>query len=737
MAATDLERLVVQLSADIKKYENAMSRAQGVTNRRLGAMQKQATTSSRAIAASFARTGAQIAGAFLASEVIRSAVTLSDAATRIDNSLKVAGLSGEELERVYQRLSKAAVENGAPIETLAALYGKAAQNQKELGVTTDELIGFTNNVALALRVAGTDAASASGALLQLGQALGAGKVQAEEFNSILEGAPTIAQAVAAGLKEAGGSVSRLKGLVVDGKISSEAFFRAFEAGAPVLQEKVKGSVFTIEQASENMKSALIDLVKEFNNSTGASKNFANGINSAAKVVADFDVASLINKLRSGRAELENFFAGIKLPDSLSQMFGISDTQGNVLNPAVGEAQTKIAGLERELELLQQRLGVNTELGFDNKEALARIQEVQAQLTRLRAQAANLPAFIDGYRIGENGFEAVPGGSDAGTNGQMGGSGRRGGARRRAAEVKPVSVNDFKPPVGRGGGGSKAKSAKEDDYARETKQIQERTKALAAETTAQSMVNPLINDYGFAIEKARSKQELLTAAQEAGKKVTPELAKEIENLSTSYALAVVESERLAEKQDEIRQRAEDALATAKDVTRGIIDGFTEGAEAGDILVSSLKKIGDALINDVLDSLFKVNNAGGGGGGFLSGLLGLFGGGGSGFKANTTLGAVLGAVPGFAKGTNFAPGGVAVVGEKGPELVNLPRGAQVIPKIPKAMGGAGVTVSMPIQIDATGADSAGLARVERQIAQLKADLPAQVVASVKNAQKRRTI
>ncbi|KQQ70923.1 hypothetical protein ASF70_18945 [Rhizobium sp. Leaf321] len=737
MAATDLERLVVQLSADIKKYENAMSRAQGVTNRRLGAMQKQATTSSRAIAASFARTGAQIAGAFLASEVIRSAVTLSDAATRIDNSLKVAGLSGEELKRVYQRLSKAAVENGAPIETLAALYGKAAQNQKELGVTTDELIGFTNNVALALRVAGTDAASASGALLQLGQALGAGKVQAEEFNSILEGAPTIAQAVAAGLKEAGGSVSRLKGLVVDGKISSEAFFRAFEAGAPVLQEKVKGSVFTIEQASENMKSALIDLVKEFNNSTGASENFANGINSAAKVVADFDVASLINKLRSGRAELENFFAGIKLPDSLSQMFGISDTQGNVLNPAVGEAQTKIAGLERELELLQQRLGVNTELGFGNTEALARIQEVQAQLTKLRAQAANLPAFIDGYRIGENGFEAVPGGSDAGTNGQMGGSGRRGGARRRAAEVKPVSVNDFKPPVGRGGGGSKAKSAKEDDYARETKQIQERTKALAAETTAQSMVNPLINDYGFAIEKARSKQELLTAAQEAGKKVTPELAKEIENLSTSYALAVVESERLAEKQDEIRQRAEDALSTAKDVTRGIIDGFTEGAEAGDILVSSLKKIGDALINDVLDSLFKVNNAGGGSGGFLSGLFGLFGGGGSGFKANTTLGAVLGAVPGFAKGTNFAPGGLAVVGEKGPELVNLPRGAQVIPKIPKAMGGAGVTVSMPIQIDATGADSAGLARVERQIAQLKADLPAQVVASVKNAQKRRTI
>lgn len=34
-------------------------------------------------------------------------------------------------------------------------------------------------------------------------------------------------------------------------------------------------------------------------------------------------------------------------------------------------------------------------------------------------------------------------------------------------------------------------------------------------------------------------------------------------------------------------------------------------------------------------------------------------------------------GYAKGTNFAPGGMALVGERGPELVNLPRGSQVVP------------------------------------------------------------
>lgn len=36
-----------------------------------------------------------------------------------------------------------------------------------------------------------------------------------------------------------------------------------------------------------------------------------------------------------------------------------------------------------------------------------------------------------------------------------------------------------------------------------------------------------------------------------------------------------------------------------------------------------------------------------------------------------------VPGFASGTNFAPGGLAIVGEQGPELVHLPRGSRVTP------------------------------------------------------------
>lgn len=444
MAATDLERLVVQLSADIKGYENGLRKAQSVTNRQMGALQKKAVASSAAIAGAFIKTGAQIAGAFFASEVVRNFGQLSDAATRITNSLKVAGLSGSELQRVYESLNRSALANGAPIEALATLYGKAAQAQKELGASTEDLTGFASNVALALRVAGTDAQSASGALLQLGQALGSGTVHAEEFNSVLEGAPTIAQAVAAGLREAGGSVSKLKQLIVDGKVSSEAFFRAFEAGAPLLQDKIAGAVFTLDQASTNLWTALTNVAKEFNETTGASERFAGSINSTARAINEFDISGLVEKVRGARKELDDYLGALgnaQIFKDLNKALGTADAEGNVINLDATAAKQETSTLEKEVKLLQERIKLNTSLGFDNTEALQRLSEVEQKLVSVKAAAANMPAIVENYTVTDQGIQPETGG----TNGQMGGSSSRGGARRNP--VNPVSLSNFKPPQG--------------------------------------------------------------------------------------------------------------------------------------------------------------------------------------------------------------------------------------------------------------------------------------------------
>ncbi|MES3154472.1 phage tail length tape measure family protein [Sphingomonas faeni] len=99
------------------------------------------------------------------------------------------------------------------------------------------------------------------------------------------------------------------------------------------------------------------------------------------------------------------------------------------------------------------------------------------------------------------------------------------------------------------------------------------------------------------------------------------------------------------------------------------------------------------------------------------------------------------PGFATGTEYAPGGAAIVGEFGQELVNLPRGSRVTPAAETRRMLAGndnmPSISMPISIDATGADAAGLARVEQQLADLRSELPGRVVAAYNDARTRRLI
>lgn len=81
------------------------------------------------------------------------------------------------------------------------------------------------------------------------------------------------------------------------------------------------------------------------------------------------------------------------------------------------------------------------------------------------------------------------------------------------------------------------------------------------------------------------------------------------------------------------------------------------------------------------------------------------------------------PAFANGTVNAPGGMAWVGERGPELVNLPRGSQVIPAHrAQSMGGGGINVS----VDARGASDPAAVRAQVQQGILEA-APAIIAAA----------
>jgi hypothetical protein len=125
---------------------------------------------------------------------------------------------------------------------------------------------------------------------------------------------------------------------------------------------------------------------------------------------------------------------------------------------------------------------------------------------------------------------------------------------------------------------------------------------------------------------------------------------------------------------------------------LYDGVRSGLEAGFYggvpgMVDYLKS---QLMRTLMDSLAKT---------LAESVVGSVGGGGSGSWIKTAVMAVL--TGGFATGTNFAPGGMALVGERGPEVVNLPRGSTVTPHGIADIRPRGGSAPVVIQADFRGA------------------------------------
>lgn len=102
---------------------------------------------------------------------------------------------------------------------------------------------------------------------------------------------------------------------------------------------------------------------------------------------------------------------------------------------------------------------------------------------------------------------------------------------------------------------------------------------------------------------------------------------------------------------------------------------------------------------------------------------------------------GAIPGNAVGTESWRGGMMIAGENGREIISAPAGSKVIPAArTRALlnGSAAIPeISLNISIDATGADAAGLARVEAELRTLRQELPSTILGTVNEGIQRRLV
>lgn len=169
-------------------------------------------------------------------------------------------------DKILKSANRSRAEYGAVVASvgkLGLLAGEAFKDQ-------NEIIAFTEILNKAFKVGGTGAQEASSAMYQLTQAMGSGKLQGDEFRSIMENAPMLADAIA---KYMGRTKGELKELASEGAITSDIIKAALFNAAGDIEEKFQklpktwGDVGTvIKNTSTEMFQPVIEKIASIANS---------------------------------------------------------------------------------------------------------------------------------------------------------------------------------------------------------------------------------------------------------------------------------------------------------------------------------------------------------------------------------------------------------------------------------------------------------------------------------------
>lgn len=227
--------------------------------------------------------------AFIAVDQIRK---YADAWASASGQIRIATKDITEAAAVQEQLYKTAQNTRQGFTDIVELYSRTARSGRELGASQAQLIKFTENVGKTLAASSTSAQQAQGALMQMGQALGSGIVRAEEFNSILEGAPAILQVVANHIDGAEGSIGKLRKMMLDGQLASKAFFDAMLAGSEEIDAKFGKASFTISHGFTLMSNAFMRWIGQTDQSLGISNKLGQGMKWIADNMDEVAAAAL-------------------------------------------------------------------------------------------------------------------------------------------------------------------------------------------------------------------------------------------------------------------------------------------------------------------------------------------------------------------------------------------------------------------------------------------------------------
>lgn len=281
------------------------------------------------------------------SEIIETA----DAFKTLEARVKLATGEGASFVNGFEGVKQIANETFSSVENTGELFARITQASEALGLAQSDVLGITRTINEAIKLSGGSAASADAAITQLIQGLQSGVVRGDEFNSIMEQSPRLAQAMADGL---GVTRGELRAMAADGKLTSEVVINAIRSQGDAIASEFGTLPTTVGNSLQVLKNQIFNFVGEIDGALNQTSQLADAISYIGNNLEDLDpgvVTALTGSFESTVGVVIELANGIKL---------VYDTFNGVINAISGGS----ADAAEQVGLITAALhGLNILMGF--------------------------------------------------------------------------------------------------------------------------------------------------------------------------------------------------------------------------------------------------------------------------------------------------------------------------------------------------------------------------------------
>ncbi len=200
----------------------------------------------------------RVAAAYVSFQTVGRVIELSDTMTQTTARLNLIVDDGGSVEELQNKIYASAQNARGSYLATADAVSKLGMQASQAFNSNDELIAFTELLNKSFVNAGTSAQGIDSVMLQLTQAMAAGKLQGEELNAVLDNAAPIVQHIQQYLEEVQGiDADNIKQLASEGVLTADVIKNAMFYASDEINAKFESMPMTWSQISQSMQNTTL------------------------------------------------------------------------------------------------------------------------------------------------------------------------------------------------------------------------------------------------------------------------------------------------------------------------------------------------------------------------------------------------------------------------------------------------------------------------------------------------